>query len=101
MFQFKEEQIDLEIKRLTKRISRWRPELDPAEIEDLDFIDQEIVLNVFFPAHRSTLARAIRDGFFPPPVSKWGGKNLWSLRAVAVWRLRIDAVSLSKCVSGG
>jgi hypothetical protein len=101
VFEFEEEQIDHEMQRLTKKILRWRPDFDPAEIEDLEFVDQEIVLNVFFPAHRSTLSRAIRAGVFPPPVAKSAGKNLWSLRVIAVWRLRIDAVSLSKCVVGG
>ena len=99
MFEFPPELIESEIQRLSKKIVRWHA-MDPAEAEDLEYVNQEIVLHVIYPCSRMTLHRRIKERKFPLPVLKEKGKNWWSIRALAIWRLKLDAECLVGVIHG-
>ena len=46
------------------------------------------ILDRFLPVHRSTLARMVQDGRFPPPV-RLGGALFWKWSVVRAW---LDAI---------
>jgi predicted DNA-binding transcriptional regulator AlpA len=89
MLEITAQDVEQEIQRLSNRVSKWG-RLDPSEIEDLDFVTSEIILSAILPVSRRTLCRKVESGDFPAPVMRSGGRNLWSLRSIAVWRLRLD-----------
>ena len=99
MFEFPPELIEYEIQRLSKKIVRWQA-MDPAEAEDLEYVNQEIVLHVICPCSRMTLHRRIKERKFPLPALKEKGRNWWSIRALAIWRLKLDAECLVGVIHG-
>jgi hypothetical protein len=90
MLEITAQDVEKETRRLLDKVSRWGRGLDPAEIEDLDFVTSEIILSAILPVSKRTLSRKVEAGDFPAPVLKSEGRNLWSLRSIAIWRLNLD-----------
>lgn len=90
MLEITHQDVEKESQRLLSKVARWKPELDAADLEDQEFVEVETILAAILPVSRRTLNRKVAAGDFPAPAFKSDGRNFWSLRRIAVWRLELD-----------